>query len=80
MIMAHNYPKHFGKLQDMRAGDTVTFTDMDGVMVEYQVMALDILAATAVEDMTSGDYDLTLFTCTYGGESRVAVRCDRLQD
>lgn len=26
--------------------------------------------------MTSGDYPLTLFTCTYGGKSRITVRCD----
>jgi hypothetical protein len=25
--------------------------------------------------MTDGEYDLTLFTCTYGGKSRVTVRC-----
>ena len=25
--------------------------------------------------MTSGDWDLTLFTCTYGGQERYTVRC-----
>ena len=40
--------------------------------------AVDILDHTAVEDMISGEYDLTLFTCTYGGENRVTVRCDRV--
>ena len=79
VVMAHNYPKHFGQLRDMRAGDLVTFTDMDGQTTEYTVAALDVLSPTAVEDMTSGDYDLTLFTCTYGGQSRIAVRCDRLE-
>ena len=80
VIMAHNYVVHFGKLKDMHIEDTVTFTDMDGNTVRYQVAALEILGATAVEDVTSGDYDLTLFTCTYGGENRVVVRCDRVQD
>lgn len=79
VIMAHNYPKHFGKLRDMRFEDHLTFTDMDGNIIEYQVVAVDILDAEAVEDMTSGDYDLTLFTCTYGGENRVTVRCDRVK-
>lgn len=78
VIMAHNYPKHFGNLGDMRVGDIVTFTDMDNNISRYQVVALDILAATAVEDMTAGEYDLTMFTCTYGGESRITVRCDRI--
>ena len=38
---------------------------------------LEILQPTAVEEMTSGDYDLTLFTCTYGGATRFTVRCLR---
>lgn len=27
--------------------------------------------------MTDAHWDLTLFTCTYGGKSRVTVRCTR---
>jgi hypothetical protein len=27
--------------------------------------------------MSASGYDLTLFTCTYGGAARIAVRCDR---
>lgn len=76
VVMAHNYPRHFGRLRDMRAGDIITFTDMDGSTTEYQVVALDILDAAAVEDMTAGEYDLTLFTCNYGGSNRITVRCD----
>ena len=30
---------------------------------------------TSVQEMTDGDWDLTLFTCTVGGKSRVTVRC-----
>ena len=37
------------------------------------------LRPTAVEEMTSGTFDLTLFTCTYGGRSRITVYCDRLR-
>jgi len=79
VIMAHNYSCHFGQLQELRVGDAITVTDMDGVTVEYEVVALDVLEATAVEEMTSMDYDLTLFTCTYGGASRFTVRCDRVE-
>lgn len=80
VIMAHNYPKHFGKLKDMHYEDIVTFTDMEGETTTYQVAALDVLAPEAVEEMTAGDYDLTLFTCTYGGENRVVLRCDRIKE
>lgn len=77
VICAHNYTRHFGPIRNLTPGDTVTFTDMDGVVWQYEVVAVDILAPTDVEDMTAGDYDLTLFTCTYGGASRVTVRCER---
>lgn len=77
VICAHNYTRHFGPIRNLTPGDTVTFTDMDGVVWQYEVVAVDILVPTDVEDMTAGGYDLTLFTCTYGGASRVTVRCER---
>ena len=39
----------------------------------------EVLAPTDIEGMESGDWDLTMFTCTIGGKSRVTVRCDRLE-
>ena len=30
-----------------------------------------------VDNMTTGQGPLTLFTCTYGGASRVTVRCEK---
>ena len=77
VICAHNYTRHFGPIRNLTPGDTVTFTDMDGVAWQYQVAVVEILAPTDVEDMTASGYDLTLFTCTYGGASRVTVRCER---
>lgn len=80
VIMAHNYDTHFGGLGDLRAGDTVTVTDMNGVTFTYRVAAVEALDPYATEDMVAGDYDLTLFTCTYGGRSRVTVRCDKVEE
>ena len=77
VLMAHNYARHFGGLSELSEGDSVIFTDMDGHVTLYEVIARDILAPTAVAEMTSGDFDLTLFTCTYGGKSRVTVYCDK---
>ena len=57
----------------------MTFTDMDGVAWEYRVVAQEILGADAVEDVPGGECDLTQFTCTYGGENRITVRCDRVE-
>ena len=78
VLLAHNYPTHFGKISNLTEGDSVIFTDMDGTVWEYEVVTKDILAPGAVEEVISGDYDLTMFTCTYGGKSRVTVYCDRV--
>ena len=80
VIAAHNYERHFGNLAKLSPGDAVYFTDMDDVVSRYAVVAVETLAPSDVENMTAGKYDLTLFTCTYGGGSRVAVRCDRVED
>ena len=80
VLMAHNYSSHFGKLSQLDLGDMVEFTDMDGVITRYEVVGKDVLDPAAVEEMTSGDFDLTLFTCTYGGGSRVTVYCNRISE
>ena len=77
IIAAHNYRSHFGNLKELCEGDVVCFTDMDGNVFSYEVVLLEILQPTDVDEMESGDWDLTLFTCTVGGKSRVTVRCER---
>lgn len=78
VIAAHNYRCHFGEIRTLHIGDEVYFTDMDGAVSCYVVSEIDILQPTEVEEMTSAGFDLTLFTCTYGGQSRVTVRCSRI--
>lgn len=75
IIAAHNYSRHFGQLKNLLAGDEIIFTDVDGNQFVYEVAALETLEKTDVEKMESGEWDLTLFTCTYGGRTRVTVRC-----
>lgn len=77
VIAAHNYPSHFGMLSTLKKDDEVFFTDMEGITHRYEVDAVDVLAPEALEEMTGAGYDLTLFTCTYGGTNRVTVRCFR---
>ena len=75
VIAAHNYNSHFGYLKNLSQGDEVTFTDVDGNVFRYEVAEVEILSPFAVEEMTGGDWALTLFTCTIGGQYRVTVRC-----
>ena len=75
VIAAHNYPSHFGRLSQLQAGDLMTFTDVTGERHGYEVILLETLAATATEEMISSGFDLSLYTCTPGGASRVTVRC-----
>ena len=80
IIAAHNYSSHFGNLNRLNTGDTVTFTDVDGNQFTYAVSLIEDLPGTAIEEMQAGEWDLTLFTCTLGGRSRITVRCERTAD
>ena len=80
IVCAHNYAAHFGRLKNLLAGDLVVFTDMNGGEFLYEVAEVETLAPTAIEEMESGDWELTLFTCTLGGQTRVTVRCHSLED
>lgn len=79
VILAHNYARHFGGIKDLEIGDIVQFIDIDGVIYRYAVAAQETLERGDVAAMTGSDYDLTLFTCTYGGRQRVTVRLNRVQ-
>lgn len=77
VIAGHNYRTHFGKLQNLSLGDTVLFFDADGNRFAYEVAGVEELDSTAIEEMVTGDWDLTLFTCTLSGQTRFTVRCIR---
>ncbi|MBQ6832703.1 MAG: sortase [Oscillospiraceae bacterium] len=76
VVIGHSYRRHFAALNQLRVGDEVRFTDMDGVTTLYQVEAVDVVLPSAVEEVTAGFFDLALVTCTYSGGTRVVVYCD----
>lgn len=39
----------------MAIGERVSFTDMDGNVFNYEVVEIEVLAVTAVEEMESGE-------------------------
>ena len=77
VIAGHNYAKHFSPIKNLPVGTEITFRDGENRVFEYEIGWIEVLDGTAVEDMITGDWDMTLFTCTYGGEARYAVRCFR---
>ena len=80
VIAAHNYRTHFGPIKNLTVGAQVTFTDVKGRRFSYEVSAVETIEATSVEDAVSNAWDLTLITCTPGGQARVAVRCLRADE
>lgn len=79
IIAAHNYWSHFANLRALQPGDRVSFTDVKSNRFNYEVIDTEILTPDQVKEMKSGDWDLTLFTCTFGGEYRITVRCKLLE-
>ena len=79
VICAHNYVHQFGTLVNLRPGDLVQFVDADGNLFEYVVVELDEISPFDTQEMKSGEYALSLFTCNFSGRMRTTVRCDRLE-
>ena len=80
IIAGHNYSRHFGGLKNLAIGEEISFRDVDGHIFQYQVDDIETIPGPAVEDMDAGEWDMTLFTCTYGGKSRVTIRCRKLEN
>ena len=88
VICAHNYAKHFMPLISMGIGEDVYFTNVEGMTIHYIVTNRETVQPTDVELMTENisnsgqstmDWDMTLFTCNLGGQTRCAVRCKRVE-
>lgn len=75
VVGAHNYKTHFGNIEELSEGDTVIFTDMEGNVRNYSVSYTELLLETDVLELQNSGFPLTIYTCTYDGESRVTVRC-----
>lgn len=75
VIAAHDSWFHFGRIHTLKSGDSVKFTDASGNEFEYSVDTIDVVSPESVDDVTSGKWTLTLFTCTLDAQNRVVVRC-----
>lgn len=78
IIGAHNYRSHFRELRNLPVGSEVIFTDIEGNIFNFISTETETLAPTEAEVLKDGDWDMTLFTCTFGGQYRIVIRCDKV--
>lgn len=79
VVAGHNYYGHFGKFKSLSQGSIIEFDDISGNKFIYEINDMEVLEPTDIEEMETGDWDLTLFTCTYGGKMRLAIRCNKVE-
>lgn len=77
VIAGHNYQSHFARLKELVEGDTVIFTDVEGIENTYAVEKMDVIDPYDVDAVLNSGYDLVLYTCSVGGQTRVAALCNR---
>ena len=85
VICAHNYRRHFSPLRSISTGADVWLHTADGQDIHYIAVNVETIRPTAIEQMLDNDknsdsessWDLTLFTCTIGGQARWTLRCER---
>ena len=78
VIGGHRYRRHFRKLSTLGYGERLSFTDMEGNVYIYEVAECEVVEPYEAEYLCSGDWDLSLYTCTPGGMTRVVLRCLRV--
>ena len=91
VICAHNYARHFSPVKWIDMGADVYLITVDCRVYHYQVTNRETLKPDLVENMientnntkdgtVTNEWDLTLFTCNTGGQTRCAVRCTRIRE
>jgi sortase A len=78
-IVGHNYKnkKMFGKLADIKNGDIVELTDNSGKTIKYAVYNKYVVNPEDVactSQLTNGNKEVTLITCTNYGKQRLVVK------
>lgn len=78
-IVGHNYKnkKMFGKLSEIKNGDIVELTDNSGKTVKYTVYNKYVVEpddVSCTSQLTNGNKEVTLITCTNYGKQRLVVK------
>ncbi len=80
VIGAHCYEHFFAKLKTLGTGAQVKFTDVDGNLFVYEVTAKETISKHSPDELKSGDWELSLFTCPIlaNTDTRIVLRCMRI--
>lgn len=79
VIVGHNYrnKKMFGRLSEIKIGDVVELTDLEGKTISYEVYDRYVVApedTSCTSQNTKGNKEVTLITCTNYGTQRLVVK------
>ena len=77
VVAGHNYKTEFDVLFRIKAGDTVTFTDVDGNVFTYTVREFVSVTPDDSDTVMNSGYALTMYTCNWDTTERVTVFCER---
>ena len=82
VIIGHNYKNgaHFGKLKNLKVGDEVFLSDVQGFEKRYVVYETEVVKPndfSALEKFR-GECGLSLMTCYQDGTNRLFVRCEQV--
>ena len=90
VICGHNYSKHFMPVKDnLKMGDDIYFINVKGERIHYIVVNKETLNPTDIDafiynmnnnEDSRNDWDMSLFTCNTGGQTRAVIRCKRTED
>lgn len=78
VVAGHNYKTEFDVLFHLQAGDTVTFTDVDGNVFTYAVREFASVTPDDSDTVMNSGYALTMYTCNWDVSARVTVFCERI--
>lgn len=78
-IVGHNYrnTKFFSKVLTLENGDTIQITDLSGKTINYRVYnkyEVDPTDVSCTSQLTNGNKEVTLITCTNDSKLRVIVK------
>ena len=88
VICAHNYARHFSPIKTIAMGEDVWFITADNKKIHYITSNVQTIQPTNIDEMvendrnsatSTNDWDMTLFTCNTGGQTRCAIRCTRVE-